>query len=293
VLVIAGESIVVTSRSATGEHTAPSGAPAIAAWVAARLGTPTAFLSAVGDDEHGRLITATLAAAGVDISGVLVRPDRPTARAVVAYQPDGSRRFEFAVGSSAAVTLAEGDLGDWPERARWVHVSGSAVLFGDPMATAMEALVRRGRAAGATVSVDPNLRAELADADARRRLAALCLQAEALFPSDDELDQLGLDEDELVAACATICATLAADGARLRGPGAEEVRFPAIARAEDVVDPDGAGDTFAGATIAARLAGLGWADAVRVAGAVVARAITVPGPMTVDLSPADLTARAI
>jgi sugar/nucleoside kinase (ribokinase family) len=286
-LVIAGESIVLTSRS-TDRPAAPdtwaSGAPAIAAWVAARLGAPAVFLSAVGDDEDGRLIASTLSEAGVDTTGLAIRPGRPTARATVEYRPDGSRRFDFAVADSAAPTLEVADLGDWPERARWVHVSGSAVLFGDPMAAAVEELVARGRKAGATVSVDPNLRAELTDAAARARLSQLCRQAHVLFPSDEELRELGLDEDELVAAGVTVCTTAAAEGARLRRPHAEEVFVPAIARPEEVVDPDGAGDTFAGATIAARLAGLDWQEAVAVASAVVARAIAVPGAMTVDLA---------
>jgi len=290
-LVIAGESLVLTTRSADRPevaHTSASGAPAIAAWVAARLGAPTVFLSAVGDDEHGRLIASTLADAGVDPTRLVIRPGRPTARAAVEYRPDGSRRFDFAVADSAAPTLDVVDLADWPERARWVHVSGSAVLFGDPMAVAVEQLVARGRAAGATVSVDPNLRAELADADARARLSRLCRQAHVLFPSDDELGELGLDEKELVAAGVTVCTTAAAAGARLARPDLAEVSIPAIARPDQVVDPDGAGDTFAGATIAALLAGLAWEEAVGAASAVVARAISVPGPMTVDLSPADL-----
>ena len=293
-LVIAGESIVVSSRTVGRpelSHVTPSGAPAIAAWTAARLGTPTAFLSAVGADQAGRLITSTLAGAGVDTNGVMVRADRPTAQADVEYQPDGSRRFEFAVAGSAAPTLAAAELDGWPERARWVHVSGSAVLFGDPLAGAIEQLVRRGRAAGAMVSIDPNLRAELADPDARARLARLCSEAQVLFPSDDELAELGLDEDELVAAGVTVVATAAAAGARLRQPNAAPLPVAALARPEEVVDPDGAGDTFAGAVIAAVLAGRTWPDAVHVASAVVARAIGVRGAMAADLTPADLAVR--
>jgi sugar/nucleoside kinase (ribokinase family) len=294
-LVIAGECLVLHFRTPGRpdlSHSTPSGAPAIAAWAAARLGTPTAFLAAVGADAAGELITAALAGAGVDVGGVAVRSDRATASGIVEYRPDGSRAFDFAVAGSAASTLAGADLDGWPERARWVHVSGSAVLFGDPLAEAVEQLVRRGRAAGATVSIDPNLREELADPDARARLAALCPLAHVLFPSDDELHQLGLDEDELVAAGATVVATAAADGARLRRPGEPELRVPAVARPDEVVDPDGAGDTFAGAVIAAVLAGRSWPDAVRVASVVVARAIGVPGAMAAELSPADLAAGA-
>jgi sugar/nucleoside kinase (ribokinase family) len=233
------------------------------------------------------MIRDALGAAGVDLSGLAVRADRPTASAAVRYQPDGSRRFSFAVVDSAATTLAVADLGEFPEQATWLHVSGSAVLFGDPLAETVEIAVRRARTAGATVSVDPNLRAELDDVARRQRLAELCRSADVLFPSDGESADLGLDEDELVAAGRVVCRTSAADGARLRD-GRVDIAVPALARADQVVDADGAGDTFAGAVIAARIAGLDWPSAVRAAARVVARAIGVPGPMTVDVHPAEL-----
>ena len=80
---------------------------------------------------------------------------------------------------------------------------------------------------------------------------------------------------------------MAADGARLRA-GRLDLTIPAVAPAEQVVDPDGAGDTFAGAVIAARMRGSTWGDAIRAASQVVARAITVAGPMTMTLRPDDL-----
>jgi fructokinase len=205
----------------------------------------------------------------------------------VQYRPDGSREFRFAVVDSAATTLTVEDLAELPERASWLHVSGSAVLFGDPLAQAVEAAARRARAVGAMVSVDPNLRAELGDVDLRRRLAALCRSADVLFPSDGESSELGLDEDELVAAGRVVCRTSGSNGARLRS-GDLDVAVPAVATAEQVVDADGAGDTFAGAIIAARMGGLDWQSAVHTAARLVARAIAVPGPMTLDLHPSDL-----
>jgi sugar/nucleoside kinase (ribokinase family) len=289
-LVIAGEPIaVVTVTNAGPGRAEPSGAPAIAAWIAARLGTPTVFVGAVGDDAHGRLIHDALSAAGVDPAHLAVRADRPTAAATVRYRPDGSREFSFAVVDSAATTLDDADLAGLPEQANWLHLSGSAVLFGDPLAHTVEAAARRAQMVGATVSVDPNLRAELDNVDLRDRLAALCRAADVLFPSDGELSGLGLDEDELLAAGRVICRTSGADGARLR-VGHVDIAVPAVASAEQVVDADGAGDTFAGATIAARLAGQDWPSAVRTAAGLVARAIAVPGPMTVDLDPSDLHA---
>jgi sugar/nucleoside kinase (ribokinase family) len=289
-LLIAGEPIVILLRNrVTGDISPyPSGAPAIAAWVAARLGTATSFVGAVGDDVNGELIRSSLATAGVDLAAMAVRSDLPTATATVEYLPDGSRSFEFSVAGSAAVALEPDRLGDLPERATWVHVSGSAVLFGGSLAQVVGAAVRGGRAAGATVSIDPNLRAELDDPDQLAQLRQLCTEADVLFPSEGELEALGLDEDQLVARGIAVCRTMAERGARLR-VGDLDRHIPAAAPAEAVLDPDGAGDTFAGAVIAGRLAGLSWPDAGTVAARIVARAITVPGPMTVPLQPNDLS----
>ena len=161
-----------------------SGAPAIAAWIAARLGTPTTFVGGVGDDAAGELIRSTLMAAGVHTESVVTNAALPTATAYVEYFPDGSRAFEFHVAGTAATALVPADLADLPEQAQWVHVSGSAVLFGDPLADTVLEAVRRGRDAGATVSIDPNLRAELDDPVQRAALRELCLQADVLFPSE-------------------------------------------------------------------------------------------------------------
>lgn len=265
----------------------PSGAPAIAAWVAAKLGAPTAFVGGIGNDRNGHLLRETLHDAGVVTDGLVVKPGLPTATAKVEYFADGSRAFEFAVAGSAATAVAVDDLGDLPERATWVHVSGSALLFGGATAEAVAMAVERGRAAGAVISVDPNLRAELADERARASLRNLCRTVDVLFPSEDELDGLGLDEDELVERGMVVCRTMAGDGARLRGAGVD-VSVPAVAEPHEVVDPDGAGDTFAAAAIAARMRGMDWTDALGAASRVVARAIAVEGPMSARLGPADL-----
>lgn len=287
-LLIPGEPIVVLTVAEDGTvGSQPSGAPAIAAWAAAKLGAPTAFVGAVGDDVAGALMRDTLTAAGADADAVVVKPDGATATATVRYLRDGSRKFAFNVAASAATALVPADLRDFPERAAWVHVSGSAVLFGGTLADTIEAAVERGKRSGATVSVDPNLRAELGDSTLRRRVARLCEAADILFPSDGELEALGLDEDMVVAAGGTVCHTSAEAGARIRDGDLDE-RVPAVASVGDVVDPDGAGDTFAAAVIAARLRGLGWAAAVGAAARVVAHAISVSGPMTADFEPGEL-----
>lgn len=286
-LLIPGEPIAVVSRHTRDATPQASGAPAIAAWVAASLGTPTAFLGAVGNDDAGRLIRRTLVDAGANPATILTKDGLPTATAHVDYFPDGSRSFQFDVTGSAAIALDTDDLADLPERASWIHLSGSALMFGPPLSDVIIDAMTRGLAAGATVSIDPNLRAELDDPARLATLAQLCSRAPVVFPSAGELAALDLDEDELVARGTVVCRTMAADGARVRTAHLD-LTVPAVAAADDVVDPDGAGDTFAGAAIAARLRGRDWPASVHIAARVVARAIGVPGPMSFPLGPDDL-----
>jgi sugar/nucleoside kinase (ribokinase family) len=92
-----------------------------------------------------------------------------------------------------------------------------------------------------------------------------------------------------VAGGVAICQTMAHEGARIRHGNLDQI-VPAVAQPGEVVDPDGAGDTFAACVIAARWHGADWATAVSAASVLVARAIGVPGPMTVSLRPHDLSA---
>jgi sugar/nucleoside kinase (ribokinase family) len=78
----------------------------------------------------------------------------------ITYFPDGHREFDFRVEGTAATSVLETDLADLPETASWLHVSGSALLFGEPLAGTVMNALHRARSAGATVSVDPNVRQE-------------------------------------------------------------------------------------------------------------------------------------
>ncbi len=93
---------------------------------------------------------------------IAIDPVLPTAAAFVAYAATGERSFVFYVREAAAGQSRLQDLGDLPERASWLHVSGSAIALGATLADVVIDAVRRVRAAGGKVSVDPNIRREAA-----------------------------------------------------------------------------------------------------------------------------------
>ena len=82
-----------------------SGAPAIFASVAARLGARVGLAGAVGADAFGRFLRDRLQRDGVDTAALTDVPDRSTAVAMVAYDDGGGRDFFFSVRGSAAVAV--------------------------------------------------------------------------------------------------------------------------------------------------------------------------------------------
>jgi fructokinase len=239
----------------------PSGAPAIFASVAARLGAPVALAAAVGDDRFGRALRDRLSGDGVDLRALRLVPGRATALAFVAYAGDGSRDFWFSVHDSAATQVEQPALAG----VDWLHVSGSTLGFGAALADTVVATAEGVAAAGGRISLDPNLRPD-ADPQVRERLDRIARLADVLFPSDGELDGLEVAPDALV------CRTHGPGGATVSG-----VHVPAPAVEE--VDPTGAGDTFAAAFVAAYRAGADPVEAARRACALAALSVTVLGAM--------------
>src|SRR4051812_29617253 len=85
----------------------PGGKGANQAVAAARLGARTALLAKVGDDDHGRLLLASLRAAGVDTVGVLV-DKTPTGVALITVDPSGDNSIVVSPGANAC--LAPDDI---------------------------------------------------------------------------------------------------------------------------------------------------------------------------------------
>ncbi len=272
----------------------PSGAPAIFADQAARLGQPCAIVSAVGDDDFGRLNLDRLVADGVDVSAVAVDPDRPTGSAFVRYRADGARDFVFNIRHAACGrTPRTAEAARALAGADHLHVMGSSLSGQDFIRANLEAAEAvKGR--GGTVSFDPNLRKEMLDAPGLRAAMERVLDLTDLFlPSGEELRLAGGgDEAEAVAG-------LLARGVRavVHKRGGEGVtlhdasgarRRPAFAVEE--IDPTGAGDCFGGAFTALWLRGAGPEEALRVACAAGALAVTRVGPMEGVATRAELDA---
>ena len=183
----------------------PSGAPAIFADQAARVGATTALIGCVGPDDFGPLNLNRLAASGVDVAGIRRVPGATTGSAFVTYREDGGRDFIFNIANSAAATLEPEQVhADLFQDCRWFHVMGSS-LFAPGIAAAVRRGVELARAAGARISFDPNIRKELLGRpEVEDTIAAVLAATDLLLPSEADLDHLCPGRSETDAAQALL-----------------------------------------------------------------------------------------
>lgn len=263
----------------------PSGAPAIFADAAARLGASAGFVGTVGVDAFGDCITRRLEADGVDCRAVRRSSARVSGIAFVSYRSDGSRSFLFHIADSAAaqVTLEQIPPG-WLDHVRYLHVTGSSLSAGTEMRDACYSLARLVAARGGTVSLDPNLRPELIAPD---RIRAVCEPvlacARLVFPSGAELATLTGEADaeagaeQLLQRGIEIVALKQGDQGSTIFTQRERLAIAPYAVTE--VDPTGAGDCYDAAFVVGVSEGWDLARIGRFANAAGALAVIRQGPM--------------
>ena len=217
-----------------------------ARWIA-RLGGEAAFVGAVGRDEWGRRLGASLAEAGVRVH--LVRRAGRTARIVALVEPGGERTFITDRG--AADQLTPEDLrAAWFAGAAGLHLPAYSLL-NEPLGAAARRAAELARAAGATVSVDLASRRPLLSHGRRtawERIAALA--PDLLFANAGEAAALAgaRGEHHLLDLAPVVVVKEGPGGCRLivRGPrpGGEPVRLAVATTHIAAADTTGAGDAF-------------------------------------------------
>jgi sugar/nucleoside kinase (ribokinase family) len=293
-IVVIGEALVEVMRPAAGmpldqegTFSGPfaSGAPAICAVAAARLGYPVRFIGSVGQDAFGRLLRSRLQVEGVDAAGLQTPAEYATGVAFVAYDRAGSREFVFHLRHSAAgVMSAERIQPAIFDNVGWLHLSGSTLALNEGCWEACWRAVELTRAAGGRVSFDPNLRPELMAVEAARlRFARFIEVADLLVPTASEAQALaGLADDDqaawallgsskkiLVYKRGAAGCSVYTGGKRLDVPGFKV----------EEVDPTGAGDCFNAAFLVGLEESWPLEQVARFACAAGALAVTKQGPM--------------
>jgi 2-dehydro-3-deoxygluconokinase len=224
----------------------------------ARLGHSVAIWSCLGEDALGDVVLRSLRGEGLDVSGVRRVADRPTGL-IVRDAPLGRPvTVGYYRGGSAGAALGPQDvLPEVIRGARLLHLTGITAMLSDSSHSAVLLAAEQARAAGVTVSVDPNLRLRLAPVEQwRERLDPLLRAADVVLTGRDELELLSGAADPgwlLDQGAGTV---VVKDGAA----GAYETDGRAVlrvgARSVPLVDPVGAGDAFAAGWLSGWLRGV-------------------------------------
>lgn len=251
----------------------------------ARLRWRVAYLSAVGDDSLGRHLLDFIAAQGIDPRHVRIDAASPTGFMLKALADDGADpQVEYYRGGSAASRLSVADLpDDWPG-ARLLHLTGILPALSGSCRELTLAMARQARAAGRTVTFDPNLRPRLWASQetmiaAVNEVAAL---ADVVLPGLAEGRLLtgraapqDIAEFYLARGARLVIVKLGADGAYYAT--AAESGIAAAVPVRRIVDTVGAGDGFAVGVISALLEDLPPAAAAARGNAIGARVVGFRG----------------
>ncbi|MDC6166931.1 sugar kinase [Paucibacter sp. XJ19-41] len=253
----------------------------------ARLGLRVGWASRLGADSMARYLLGAMQAEGIDCSHVVCDPIQRTGFLIKGRVSDGSDPpIEYHRKGSAASLIGPGDIdAAWLTSARHLHATGVFPALNANTYAAAERTLALMRAAGRTISFDPNLRPTLwSSRDAMvAGINALAAKADWVLPGIEEGKILMGSDDPVAIArfyrglgAKLVIVKLGADGAYYDSDtvGSGHVAgFPVAT----VIDTVGAGDGFAAGVISALLAGRSVPEAVKRGCWIGARAVQVLG----------------
>lgn len=231
----------------------------------ARLGLKVGWVSRIGNDAFGRFTCQQLDGEGVDRRQVTVDRRYPTGFQLKSKVDDGSDPLvEYFRKGSAASHLSHADYNpEYFASARHLHLSGVAAALSDSSLALLQHTAREMKAAGKTLSFDPNLRPVLwsSEQEMVTQLNGLAQYADWVLPGIKEGQILtGYSQPEAIAdfylamGVKAVVIKTGSDGAWYKTADGDSGQVAAV-RTDNVVDTVGAGDGFAVGIISALLEG--------------------------------------
>ncbi|MET4226560.1 ribokinase [Oerskovia enterophila] len=247
----------------------PGGKGANQAVAAARAGgADTSFVGALGHDESGELLLASLDGAGVR-TDLVERVEAPTGTALITVSPDGENAIVVAPGANSHVRIGAAQA----ERLGAADVVLAQLEIPLDVVLAAAAVRRPGAVLALNAAPSRDLPDEMwAVLDLLVVNEHEALDLAGAGGPDDTVERLAAILLERVPA---VVVTLGGAGCLVAQRGADPVRV--AAPRVDAVDTTGAGDTFCGVLAAALAGGSTLVDAARTASFAGALAVTRPG----------------
>ncbi len=267
-----GEAMAMFVATKTGELSAVdhfikrvAGAELNVATGLARLGLKVGWVSRVGNDSFGQFVLDTLKKEGIETAGVTLDVRYPTGFQLKSKVTDGTDPIvEYFRKGSAASHLSVEDFNPiWFTAARHLHLSGVAAALSASSYALLDHAAGAMKAAGKTISFDPNLRPVLwkSEAEMVEKLNHLAFQADWVLPGVKEGQILtgektpeGIADFYLNRGVKAVILKTGADGAWFKTANGEQGAVAAV-KVENVVDTVGAGDGFAVGVVSALLEG--------------------------------------
>jgi 2-dehydro-3-deoxygluconokinase len=267
-------------------------------------GIEVQYATALGDDGFSSAMAERWQAEGVGTALLRRLPGRLPGLYWIETDEHGERRFSYWRDSAAARSYFDTLPGQTPleqaaDTLSALHFSGISLAILPPAGRQrLLALAQRLRERGACVAFDNNYRPRLWPGieTAREAFAAASRVATlALMTLDDEQALWGEPDAErqlaqtLALPAAEVVVKRGAASTLVRTAARERIEVP-TERVERVLDTTAAGDSFAGAYLAARLAGATPAAAARAGNRLAARVVQHPGALMPAEAMADLLA---
>jgi 2-dehydro-3-deoxygluconokinase len=277
------EPVGASMHAASQWHKYAGGGPATYAAAAVRCGHDAALITHVGTDPFSDFMIAALVEENVDVSAIRQIESRQIG---LCFHEciDGQTHLIFHRRDSAATALTPADIdAEAIASAAALHVPGTTMQISPCALEASLAAIDAARAAGITVSFDPNIRVIPGGTETAAVFEQALAAADVVTPTleeaaaitgkenaDDAARELRARGPKLVAV------TLAAKGCVVLAEGDTEPVYCA-GYDVDVVEPTGAGDCHAAATMVGYLAGWDPARIGAFANAAGAIAVTAMG----------------
>jgi len=245
---------------------------------ASRLGGRVGYLARVGSDAFGAMLQQLWHDEGVDGSAVIVDETHPTGLYFI-LRHGAMTEFVYRRAGSAASMLAPEDLpAGWVENAKLLHLTGITQAISRSAQDTVFDAIERARAAGTTITYDPNIRPALWPLHTARAIVRYTIPlCDIVLPNLDEGRLLtGYEEpraitQELLALGARVVVLkMGGSGAVVATP---DEYIPVPTREVIAKDPTGAGDTFDAGFAVATVEGRPMAEAATFAAAAASQVV--------------------
>lgn len=234
-----------------------------------RLGHSVTFLTQVGEDPFGTMITDFLRKENIDTSAVLTTKEWPTGFMLKGRSDDGSPETFYFRKGSASSKIMENSVGKVDfSGARILHLGGILAGLSDEGYQTTLALIKKARANGLKITFDPNLRPTIWDSEEEmiRRTNEIAFLCDVVAPNVKEGRRLtGETEKEKMAdfylekGVKQVIINLVDVGSytkKKEEDGSYSETFAPNFMTKEIIDRVGAGDGFVSGVVSAMLEGL-------------------------------------